>query len=225
MTCPFSRQDGAYLLGALSPQERRTYEEHLANCPICSAALSEVAGLPGLLARLPAEAVEADPPPADLLPTLLRAVESERRRSRRRVQVGAALAAAAAFVAVALVGTAIVTADDPRPTTTTAAPVPPSPIAMTRVADIPVRATAALVDKPWGTEIDLRCTYTEAVDGAYNLVLWAVARSGKSEQIAVWEVISNREARVTGSTSLHSADLAVLEVRTTKGKPVLRLKR
>jgi len=57
MTCPFSRQDGAYLLGALSPQERRTYEEHLANCPICSAALSEVAGLPGLLVRLPAEAV------------------------------------------------------------------------------------------------------------------------------------------------------------------------
>lgn len=222
MTCPFSRQDGAYLLGALSPQERRTFEEHLANCSICSAALSEVAGLPSLLARLPAEAVDSvQPPPADLLPALLRAVESERRRLRRRVQVGAALAAAAAVVVMALLGTAVVTADDPAPTTTTAAP---APVAMTRLADIPIRATAALTDKPWGSEIDLRCTYTDEAHGAYNLVLWAVDRAGRSEQIAVWEVISKGEARVIGSTSLHSAEVAALEVRTTKGKPILRLK-
>lgn len=224
MTCAFSRQDGAYLLGALSPQERRDYEEHLASCAGCSAALSEVAGLPGLLARLPAEAVEpADPPPADLLPSLLRAVEAERRRSRRRLRVATALAAAAAVVVTAVLGAAILHAGDRRPSTTTTAAA--KPVTMTRVADVPVRATAALVDKPWGTEVDLRCTYSDKVQGSYALVLVAIDRTGRSEQIAVWDVLSNDETKVTGSTSLHSADLAALEVRTTKGKPILRLTR
>lgn len=223
MTCPFSRQDGAYLLGALSPQERRVYEEHLANCPICSAALSEVAGLPGLLARLPAEAVEpTQPPPSDLLPSLLRAVESERRRSRRRIQIGAGLVAAAALVVVALVGTAIVTANDPSPTTTTAAP---KPVAMSRVADIPINATVALIDKPWGTEVDLRCTYSGELDGKRDWVLVAVGRNGKSEQIAVWGVVPYGEAKIIGSTSFRSADLASLEVRGAKGTTLMRLRR
>ena len=32
--------DAAYVLGALSPAERREYEEHLAGCPACQAAIS-----------------------------------------------------------------------------------------------------------------------------------------------------------------------------------------
>jgi len=145
---------------------------------------------------------------------LLWAVESERRRSRWWLWGAAALAAAAAVIATALLGTAMLRADDPRPTTTTAAAKQEQ---MTRVADIPIRATAALVDKSWGTEVNPRCTYTATVEGSYSLVLWAIDRSGRSEQIAVWEVISNGEARVVGSTSVHSVDLAALEVRTAKG--------
>ena len=225
MTCPFSRQDGAYLLGALSPQERRTYEEHLGNCPICSAALSEVAGLPGLLARLPAEAVEVtDPPPADLLPALLRAVQSERGRSRRRVRITTALAAAAAVAAIAVLGTAVVQAN--QPTQSVGSTAAAAPVSLTRVKqDVPLRATAALLDKPWGTEVDLRCTYSGVLDKTYDLVLVAVDRAGKGEQIAVWEVVSTGEARVIGSTSLRSAELAAVEVRNAKGETVLRLQR
>ena len=40
------------MLGALSPAERREFEEHLASCPSCQAAVSELAS-PGLLAQLP----------------------------------------------------------------------------------------------------------------------------------------------------------------------------
>ena len=152
---------------------------------------------------------------------MLWAVESERRRSRWWLWGATALAAAAAVIATALLGTAMLRADDPRPTTTTDA----KQEQMVRVADIPIRATAALVDKSWGTEVSLRCTYTATVKGSYSLVLWAIDRSGRSEQIAVWEVIFNGEARVIGSTSVHSVDLAALEVRTAKGKPVLRLTR
>ena len=53
----FAQWDAAYVLGALSPAERREFEEHLATCPHCQAAVSELAGIPGLLAQVsPADA-------------------------------------------------------------------------------------------------------------------------------------------------------------------------
>jgi anti-sigma factor RsiW len=51
VTCP--RTDlGAYVLGALELGERRHVEEHLRQCPECSAELAEFAALPGLLDRV-----------------------------------------------------------------------------------------------------------------------------------------------------------------------------
>ncbi|MEW2418706.1 anti-sigma factor [Streptomyces sp. NPDC046866] len=49
---------GAYVLDALPDAERRGFEAHLAECPMCS---GEVAGLSGVAARL-GQAVAADPP-------------------------------------------------------------------------------------------------------------------------------------------------------------------
>ena len=51
----FATWDAAYVLGALSPAERREYEEHLADCSACQSAVSELAGMPGLLAQVPPE--------------------------------------------------------------------------------------------------------------------------------------------------------------------------
>ena len=53
----FAQWDAAYVLGALSPAERREFEEHLASCPACQAAVSELVAIPGLLAQVsPADA-------------------------------------------------------------------------------------------------------------------------------------------------------------------------
>ncbi|WP_280509257.1 zf-HC2 domain-containing protein [Nocardia farcinica] len=107
----YTTWDAAYVLGALGSAERREYEEHLAGCPECRAAVTELAGLPGMLALVDAETAETmigagdeqAPAPAapDLLPTLAAAAERRRRRSRW-VAVGAALAGAAAAVAIAV---------------------------------------------------------------------------------------------------------------------------
>jgi anti-sigma factor RsiW len=52
MTCDYALDDGAYVLGALSPAERGEYERHLATCTECRGSVATLAVLPGLLARL-----------------------------------------------------------------------------------------------------------------------------------------------------------------------------
>src|SRR5262245_49866304 len=52
MSCEHEHDDGAYVLGALSPAERAAYERHLSTCSFCREAVADIAVLPGLLGRL-----------------------------------------------------------------------------------------------------------------------------------------------------------------------------
>ena len=82
---------GAYVLGALEPDERRAAEQHLAGCPVCAAELAAFRGLPALLARVPADEAAAGPvaPSPDLYDRVAAAV---RRPARRRWAAAAAVA-------------------------------------------------------------------------------------------------------------------------------------
>ncbi len=96
MSCEFAHDDGAYVLGALSPTERSAYQAHLAGCDECTRAVQELAGLPGLLARVPADVLEQpdpEPLPETMLPALVREVQRAQRR-RTWTMVGTAAAAA-----------------------------------------------------------------------------------------------------------------------------------
>ncbi|MEV6446903.1 zf-HC2 domain-containing protein [Amycolatopsis sp. NPDC051716] len=103
MSDPYRDWDAAYVLGALSPAERREYEGHLGGCVACAAAVASFAGMPGILSVVPRETsvelLEPVPPRASLVPGLVRAVRDSRRRGRARV--AAALAGAALAGAVA----------------------------------------------------------------------------------------------------------------------------
>ncbi|MBC7443355.1 MAG: zf-HC2 domain-containing protein, partial [Ramlibacter sp.] len=84
--------DGAYVLGALSPADRRDYERHLNDCVACSQAVAHLVGLPGLLAQVPLDqALQLDQPvdsrvdaapSATLLPRLVQAARAHTRRAR-----------------------------------------------------------------------------------------------------------------------------------------------
>jgi len=115
MSDEYSEWDAAYVLGMLSAEERRTFERHLAGCPACTAAVGELAGLPGILNRLgaaDAEALLGDDArsAADSRLTELAGAPSSvqhlatavrRRRARGRRRIAALVAGAGVLVAAA----------------------------------------------------------------------------------------------------------------------------
>ena len=115
MTDRFTHDAAPYVLGALAPEERRAFEEHLAGCEGCMAEVRDFAGLPGLLSRLPAEEVLSEPedqpePPSLLAPLLVRVGSERRARRWRAVLVGAAAACLAAVGSAVVVDTVDATA-------------------------------------------------------------------------------------------------------------------
>ena len=103
---------GVYVLGAIDPAERALVDAHLATCRDCREELAGLAALPALLARVNPEEVSRiraddavrvadEPPPEELIGTVLDLAAARRRRTRWRF---AAAAAAVAAVAGGLFG-------------------------------------------------------------------------------------------------------------------------
>ncbi|WP_194411183.1 zf-HC2 domain-containing protein [Microbacterium cremeum] len=55
----FADWEAAYLVGALSPSDRRLFEEHLDECAACRDALAELAPTLGLLSRVSPDRAES----------------------------------------------------------------------------------------------------------------------------------------------------------------------
>jgi anti-sigma factor RsiW len=105
MTCPGATTDlGAYVLGALEPDERRRVEEHLRRCPACAAEVAEFSALPGLLARVdPADLSPGGVTPSPELFARMSAAAAPPSRLRSRTWA----LVAAAVLAVLGVGTGV----------------------------------------------------------------------------------------------------------------------
>ena len=98
---PFREWDGAYVLGSLSTADRLAYEQHLAQCASCEREVCGLAGVTGLLSRVPVawavQSLDTDPEvPAAVLPRLVRAVR------RRHLAVTAATVLVAAVTGAVL---------------------------------------------------------------------------------------------------------------------------
>lgn len=231
-TCDFEHDDGAYVLGALSPEGRVAFERHLPGCDDCALRVRELAGLPGLLARLPVEIVDPSEPPQPVPDTLLPAlVRRVRRTQRRRTWLTAGLVAAAAVIAVGAVGVATLGGDSPPiaappPSSgpTTAAPEPMRPVGAE-----PVSGWVSLTQVGWGTRLDLTCTYAEAGADAYHdsvpptYTMYVTTTGGGTEQVASWKGLPGKTMHLAGATSADADTIVNVEVRGSAGEPVLEL--
>jgi anti-sigma factor RsiW len=211
MSDPFRYDDGAYVLGALSPDDRAAFEAHLVTCADCQSRVAESRAAAGLLAGLtPADVADPVPMPDTLLPGLLRLAGRE--RTRHRFLTGS-LATVAAACITALVVVLWPGSSTPSPPGQALAPVRPSP----------VTATATLVSKAWGTEIELHCQYSDHVERWEPYRLVVVDTAGGRHDAGSWTLGAGHEVDFTAGTALPEANISRVEITLENGSPILRL--
>ncbi|MDM7831303.1 anti-sigma factor family protein [Cellulomonas edaphi] len=218
----FREWDASYVLGALSPQDRREYEQHLATCAACREAVADLAGMPGLLGLLPAdEAIRLDESarqeesrrqdelsasaPVVELAAVARA--AERRRTRSRL----VLAAAAVLLLVAGVGGGVALAQrDAAPVVVVAGRT----VELAPVGGSAVEASLTMTARGWGTTLSWHCSYPPheswATPVVYTLVV--VDSSGARTVAATWSAGAGTAKGLTASTSVPTDRIARLEI-------------
>jgi hypothetical protein len=231
-SCAQAHSDAAYVLGALSPAERLEYERHLSTCASCRRAVAQLAGMPGLLARVPVESVEepvaADPVPSTVLPALVARVRREQRRKTVLLSLGAAAAVAAVALGAAVLQSA---RDDQRLPEAVPSSVSPTvePFRnMEVVKDWGMAAQVSLTSESGGTSVQLNCTYPDESDNtghAYHYTLLVFTRDGETRSVLDWWAAPGDDPkRITGFTGIQLADMTKVEIQSDHGTPILRLK-
>jgi len=228
MTDRFTHDGGPYVLGALPPEDRRAFEEHLAVCGHCRSEVQEFAGLPGLLSRLPAGELPAvlqgspePPPPVSVLPALLTEAGVERKSRRRRSLIVGLAAALAVAAGSAGITEAIVNA-------------PASVVAQSQSQQfqptgdgLPVAASAVITDVPGGTRIVMTCQYSGPVSDVgvptqtYNL-RYVPKGGGAPHWMGSWPVLSSDSYRLDMVVPVSRDQISKFEV-TWNGKALLTL--
>jgi len=219
---PFEYDDAAYVLGALTGDERRVFETHLQTCAACRGRVDELRSTADLLMALPRtledelpnEGAGPGPVPDTLLPSLLREAGRERRR-RRLFTGGIAALAAACLVALAIVIW-------PHPSSTQ---VRPPAQALSAVRPNPLVVTARLTAKAWGTEIELHCTYPSYEHERFVYGLVVFDGRGRPHEAGDWTLVPGKDGiRFTTGTSVPAGQIKRLQVQTASGLPLLELK-
>jgi len=221
----FADWDAAYVVRALSPEDRRLYETHLDGCRLCRDAIADLAPTLGLLARVTPEraesllepSAEGGPDPA----ARARMVARGRRDSRRRrvIAWGGGLAAAAALAVV--VAFAVTAAVAP-------ATAPEEVVALQAVTDVPLTAEVELTDVAWGTRIAMVCHYPPSrdpytSDQEWPYVLVVTSTDGTASELSSWRAGPGTTAHLDAGTALDRDDIASIEVRAVSdGRVLLR---
>jgi hypothetical protein len=223
MTCEHVLDDGAYVLGALSPAERADFERHLATCASCREAVASLAVLPGLLGRLDLASAVAlaegsrmpQPAPTTILPRVLAAADQQRRygrrRTRRRRAVFGAAFALAALMLVVGVGMVVHMRDiQPTPVVAMAAMRPAQDVWIPISADVGVEPTTG------GSMLHVDCWYSDSsnTEGQYvmRLVVYSTV-THQPETIGTWSADPGEKLTVTGRTHLTPAQIDRVELQ------------
>src|SRR5579875_2743574 len=218
----FATWDAAYVLGSLTPTDRREFEAHLSVCSSCRSAVAELSGMPALLSQLDGAEVaaiesaadhhdrhDAQPsPPPELLPSLLATVRRRRRQSR--VVTWATGAAAAAVLAISVFVGVHGHSSTPAPAPTQASALTQS---MDQVGTAALASTFSLSSQSWGTAIDMKCVCLAPINARHDrLAMVVVGRDGSRTRLATWTAEPGHTANLAGSISMPAAEIATVQV-------------
>ena len=219
--------DAAYVLGALSYEERNEYEAHLAKCPNCSNSLALLAGIPGFLGKIDSGAAISllsgtTPDPvfdrwddSIFIQKLAKRAAQAQRTSRTRNS----LTLAAAVVLCAAIGVA----SSALVQTKSAVQNPSAPAAsaswsLTNLQPQIMSAELQITSRKWGTHFDWNCAYSKVAASwpastRYNLVL--TDSSGKKYNIASWSPSGTIAKGLSATTALSVTQIKKVEVTVT----------
>ncbi|MBT2502326.1 anti-sigma factor [Curtobacterium sp. ISL-83] len=222
--------DAAYVLGSLPPDERLEYERHLETCDRCAATVAELAGLPGLLGKLPAdqaiEIAEPDGRPDTRSESTLASVTHRVRHRRRRRRVLVAATAGLALVAAVLGGLAVGTAGE-RNGTVQAAPTASTTTSADRYAMVGAQGLdvdLAVSGEQWGTRFDWGCSYGGkewSTDRSVRYDLVVVETDGTEQTVASWTAAGADARGLSASTDIPRNAIASVQVRLRGASGVL----
>ncbi|WP_110589603.1 zf-HC2 domain-containing protein [Microbacterium suaedae] len=147
-----------------------------------------------------------------------RIVDFASARHRRRRVVGAVVGAAAVVALTAAIAIPLLVSggspEDP----------PGDTLALEAVVDVPVSASVALTDVPWGTRVDMTCRY-EQMPGApadgWGYALVVVAADGTESELSTWRAYAGSTAELSAGTELSPDEIASIEVRSIANDAVL----
>jgi hypothetical protein len=191
MMCPRTITIGAYVLGALEPEERRETERHLETCAACREALLQFAPLPGLLHAVPLEEVETDLPEPQPL-------QLTRKRSFKRRWLAVPVAAASGLAAWGLVA---------------AGPAQAQATWSATDGVGGIDTVAKLTGKAWGTDIQLKLSDLEPDE---QCMLVVHGKNGSTETAGWWAANGQYQATVPASTSIPLQEISSLQVVTAE---------
>ncbi|MFE2045619.1 hypothetical protein ACFXAZ_32825 [Streptomyces sp. NPDC059477] len=207
------RDVAAYALGVLNEADAFRFEDHLMECPLCAARVTEFGPVSRqlmLYRRATPRAVHPLTGPGPrLLDRLLAEVALRRRAGRRRARY-----AVAASVVLAVAGPALAVLAGG------GAGQPVRVEATDARSGVWARVTAE--DRVWGGEVELR---VKDAAGPRPCRLVAVGRDGTEETVTNWAT-PGRDARphtLRGGTALHPDDVLRYEVRATNGETLVTL--
>lgn len=213
----FRDWDAAYVLGMLSSEDRRDFERHLVTCPACSAAVAELAGVPGILGTLSrddAVALSAEADAADTQvqphdPELVTRLAVAVGRRRQRVRLATAVAGVAAAAALVVGGFTLGSAGNPAPEHSAA-------VAMTQAKPGLMSADISVSKESWGTRFDWSCHYLNTAvwdSGTAKYELVATDNGGTDTVVATWTATGPRTTDLAAASSLPTSSIRHLEIR------------
>jgi hypothetical protein len=242
-----------YVLGAQSPEERETYERHLADCAECRASVAEFGELPALLGRLDPSiaAAWAGPSAAPVAPA---APAASWAGPSFAAPVPAAPSASAPAASAAdpllprvldrarrsrradrrrrrwqTAGTALVAACLGVLAVIgvrSAGVGQPDFVAMQEVsATVPVTASLALTGEAGGTLVRMQCAYKPGgpANGKWTYKLFVVPRVGEPEELDSWTAGVGDEYSLKAHSRYERDNIQKIEIRKGDGTPLLVL--